>query len=169
MRNDQERAEFYRFPAWAMVLLPVVALLIQANLPLWIPAATVLDLALLMTIYFACNRRSQIVGLLTGAVIGLAQDSLGGGPIGVYGIVKTVVGYLASSLGARIDVDHPGSRLLIVFGFYYIHLGLFLLLGRVLLEREVELPGLASLAGALVNAVLAVIIFQLMDRLREKE
>ena len=169
MRNDQDRTEVYRFPVWAMVLLPVVALLIQANLPLWLPAASALDLALLMTVYFACYRRNQIVGLLIGAVIGLAQDSLGGGPIGVYGIVKTIVGYLASSLGARIDVDHPGSRLLIVFFFYYIHLGLFLLLGRVLLEREVHLPGLASLGAALVNAVVAVIIFRLMDRLRERE
>ena len=152
-----------------MVLIPLVALLLQANLPLWLPAAASLDLALLVTIYFACYKRNQAAGLLLGAVIGLAQDSLGGGPIGVYGIVKTVVGYLASSLGARIDVDHHGSRLLIVFGLCYIHLILYLLLGKVLLERDVELPGLNSLVVALVNAVVAVLIFPLMDRFRERE
>ena len=169
MANHLIRTEVYRFPVWAVILMPLLALLLQAFLPRWLPAAAALDLALLVTIYFAFNRRSQVAGLLLGAVIGLVQDSLGAGPIGVFGLVKTVIGYLASSLGVRLDVEHPGTRLLIVFAFYYMHLGLFLVVQRVLLERELELPGLSSLFVALVNAVSAVLIFQLMDRLRERE
>ncbi len=169
MQNRLEPREVYRFPLWAMVLVPMAALLLQASLPLWLPRASVLDLPLLATVYFASNRRDQTVGLLMGAIIGLAQDSLGPGPIGVFGMVKTVIGYLASSLGARIDVEHPGSRLLIVFGFFYLHLGLFWGLERVLLERAVEFGGLNTLLVALVNSVSAVLIFKLLDRLRQRE
>ena len=60
-----------------------------------------------MTIYFALSRRNPSSGLLLGMVIGLLQDSLSRTPIGLYGIAKTLVGYLSSSIGARIDVEHP--------------------------------------------------------------
>ncbi len=169
MRNRVELREVYRFPLWAMVLVPMVALLLQATVPLWLPRAAILDLPLLVTVYFASNRRDQTVGLLIGAMIGLAQDSLGPGPIGVFGMVKTLIGYLASSLGARLDVENPGSRLLIVFAFFYVHLGLFWVLEHILLERAVELGGLNSLLMALVNSVSAVLIFSLLDRLRQRE
>ncbi len=169
MHNRLGRTEVYRFPAWALVLMPLLALLLQTYLPRWLPRAAALDLPLVITIYFAFNRRSQIAGLLLGAVIGLAQDSLGPGKIGVFGMVKTVIGYLASSLGARIDVENTGTRLLVVFAFYYVHLGLLLLLQRVFLEQAVEWPGLNSLLVGLVTAFSAVLIFKLLDGLRQRE
>ena len=64
-----------------------------------------------MTIYFALSRRNPSGGLLLGMVIGLAQDSLSHTPIGLYGIAKTLVGFVASSLGSRIDVEHPAQPL----------------------------------------------------------
>ncbi len=159
--------EVYRFPIWTAVLVPLLAILVQGSLPRWFPATAALDLTLLVTVYFAVSRRSQIAGLMVGALIGLAQDSLSDGPIGLFGMVKTIVGYTASSLGARIDTEHPGIRLLVVFGFYYIHLGLYLLLQRVLLEKATDLPGTRSLAVALINAILAVILFQVLDRFKK--
>lgn len=166
MKSDFQ-VEVYRFPLWSAILFPLLAIILQGYLPMWFPATAVLDLTLLMTVYFALSRRSQIAGLFVGALIGLAQDSLGAGPIGLFGMAKTVVGYLASSLGARIDSEHAGIRLLVVFGFYYVHLGLYLFLQRVLLEQAVELPGARSLAVALINAILGVILFQLLDRFKQ--
>jgi rod shape-determining protein MreD len=148
------------------IVVAVVALLVQSSLALWFPSTVAVDMALLVTVYLGLTRRSQIVGMLYGAFIGLAQDSLGHGPIGLYGIVKTVVGYSASSLGSRMDSDHPGIRLLATFGFYYVHLGLFLLLQKVLLERPAMNPGWRSVAIALLNAVVGVLLYQLLDRLR---
>ena len=165
--RSELRVEAYRFPPWAVILIALLALWLQGYLPLWFPTASVLDLPLLVTVYFALSRRSQISGMLVGAAIGLAQDSLGHGPIGLFGMVKTVVGYAASSLSARIDTEHPGIRLVVVFVFYYIHLGLFLLLQQVLLQKAVSMPGVRSLAVALINAILAVLLFKLMDRLRK--
>ncbi len=154
---------------WVAALVALFAILIQGYLPMWFPSAAALDFSLLVTVYLGLSRRSQIAGLLYGAAIGLAQDSLGHGPIGLYGMVKTIVGYSASSLGQRIDTEHPGVRLLVVSGFYYFHLGLFILLQRVLLERGVEFPGARSLAVAMINAILAVLLFQVLDRFRREQ
>ena len=165
----QERAEVHFYKPWVLVAVPVAALSLQAFLPTWIPGLAMLDFALLVTVYFASNRRSQIVGLLMGAIIGLVQDSLSAGPIGVFGIVKTIIGYVASSLGAHIDADSPLTRTLLIFSFHYLHAGLFWIVQRVLLQKAAELPGLNELLAALVNAVCGVIIFQLLDRLRQRE
>ena len=75
-------------------------------------------------------RRSPISGLLTGAVIGLAQDMLGHNPIGIYGIAKTVVGYGASSLGVKLDVENAGARFLVTLGFYFVHSAVYFTVAR---------------------------------------
>jgi len=59
--------------------------------------------------------------LLTAAAIGVLQDSLTGHPLGLYGIAKTVVGYGASSLGVKLDVENAGSRFLVTLFFYVVH------------------------------------------------
>src|ERR1700688_3732383 len=97
-----EQIEVYRFSIPVTVGVPLIALFLQAFLPRRI--FSIFDLPLLVTIFFAMARRNPISGLFTGAAIGLAQDMLGPYPIGIYGIAKTVVGYGASSLGAKLDV-----------------------------------------------------------------
>jgi len=152
-----------------MVVVPLLAISLQTRLVLLFPLASAIDLALLVTVYFASNRRNQLVGLLMGAAIGLAQDALGSGPIGVFGIVKTLIGYFGSSLGGRIDVENPLTRLMLVFGSYYLHLGLYYILVRGLLDRPIGLPGWTSLVAAAANSLLAVVLFHLLDRLRSRE
>lgn len=166
MRSDF-RVEVYRFNPLVMILVSLVAIILQGYLPMWFPTTAALDLPLLVTVYFALSRRSQIAGLLTGAIIGLAQDSLSHGPIGMFGMVKTIVGYAASSLGVRIDTEHPGIRLLATFAFYYVHLGVYLLLQRVLLEKAIAMPGPRSLAVAVINSILGVVLFQFLDRFKK--
>ena len=82
-----------------------------------------LDLPLLITIYFGLSRRNPSTGLLLGTTIGLLQDSLSGPtvPLGLYGIAMTVVGYLASSIGARLDTEHPVARFALMAGFFVLH------------------------------------------------
>ncbi len=152
-----------------MILVPLLALSIQTRLAVYSQTASGLDLALLVTVYFASNRRSQIVGLLLGAAIGLVQDALSRGLIGVFGIVKTLIGYIASSLGAQIDVSHPAIRAILVFVSYYAHLAIYFVLVRVLLDRPMVLPPWAGVPRALVNAGVGVVLFDLLDRLRIKE
>ena len=66
-------------------------------------------------------RRSPVAGLIVGALVGLAQDSLSKNPLGMFGIVKTLVGYFAASVGLRFDVEHPLDPVLLAFFFYFFH------------------------------------------------
>ena len=71
-----EQVEVYRFN-WLITLgVPATALFLQAWLPQQFPAFAMLDLPLLVTIFFAISRRNPISGLLTGGAIGVFQDAL---------------------------------------------------------------------------------------------
>jgi rod shape-determining protein MreD len=50
-----------------------------------------------------------------GAGMGLFEDALTHHAIGVNGIAKTVVGFLAASIGVRIDVENHTIRLVLNF------------------------------------------------------
>src|SRR3954454_10163389 len=93
-----EQVEVYRFSVPAAIAIPLIALFLQAFIPMRLHFFTMFDLPLLVVIFFALARRSPVTGLLTGAAIGILQDGLPHHPIGVYGIANTVVGYGASSL-----------------------------------------------------------------------
>ncbi len=99
--TSQDQVEVYRFSPPVAIAVPLVALFLQAFLPLRLHFFSLFDLPLLVVIFFAVARRSPVAGLLTGSLIGLLQDSLTHQPIGIYGIAKTVVGFGASSLGAK--------------------------------------------------------------------
>ena len=151
---SREQIEVYRFPVIAAIGIPLVALLLQRFLPLHFASTAMFDLPLLVTIYFGVARRNQISGLLTGGVIGLIQDSLTHQPIGLYGIAKTVVGYGASSLGVKIDVDNPGSRLLVTFGFYLLHQIIYFAVARGLADSTRLGVGGWSYGGIMTNYVI---------------
>src|ERR1041385_1999436 len=86
-----------RCKAWIFILVPILAILFQVYVPLFFQFLGYLELPLLVTIYFALMRQSQIRGLFIGAAVGLAQDSLSKNPLGLIGICKTLVGYFAAS------------------------------------------------------------------------
>jgi len=122
---EARRARRTQFSVWMLVLTPALALLIQVYLPLFESLRLIsrIELPLLVTIYFGLMRHSQIRGLTLGLLLGLAQDSFSRYYIGMYGICKTMVGYLAASIGMQFDVESPLVRFLIC--------GLFLWLPRV--------------------------------------
>jgi rod shape-determining protein MreD len=166
--TSREQVEVYRFSIPATVLIPLLALFLQAFLPRRFPLFAYLDLPLLVTIFFAMARRSPIAGLLTGAIIGLLQDSLGGYPIGLYGIAKTVVGYGASSLGVKLDVENAGARLLVTLGFYMIHGAVYFIVARGLVNLSLNWSWGRSILAGLANAMLAVILFWFLDKFKQR-
>lgn len=164
--TSREEIEVYRFSLPATILIPLVALLIQAWVPVHIHFFSVFDLPLLVTIFFSVARRNQVAGLLTGALIGLAQDSLSGFPLGICGIAKTVVGYGASSLGVKLDVENPGSRLLMTVLFYFVHQVIFFTVARGLVGMAVEPLWLHELGRAVANGLMAIVLFAILDRFK---
>jgi rod shape-determining protein MreD len=166
--TSQEQVEVYRFSIPAAILIPLVAVFLQAFVPLRLGFFSIFDLPLLVVIFFAVARRSPVTGLLTGAAIGLLQDSLTHQPIGVYGIAKTVVGYGASSLGVKLDVENAGSRFLVTLFFYIAHEIVYFAVARGLVGLTLQWSWLHELGSALANALLAVALFALLDRFKQR-
>jgi rod shape-determining protein MreD len=159
--------EVHKFRAGAIVLATGLALLVQALIPIYLPKAGMLDLPLLITIYFALSRRNPSTGLLLGTVIGLLQDSLSKVPLGFYGIAKTIIGYIASSIGARLDTEHPAARFALTVLFFGVHQGVTVLTKRLLLAQPEVWFTLRLGIAAGVNAIVAVFLFLLLDHLRK--
>ncbi len=105
--------------------------------------------------------------MFLGAVIGILQDALGhDSPIGLYGIAKTFVGYVASSVGARIDTEHPASRFGLIFILFHFHQAVLAITERALLNQPARFFTPRLLLDSLVTAAFGVLIFSLLDRLR---
>ena len=166
--TSREQIEVYRFSWPVAILVPLLAIFLQAFLPLRFPFFSIFDLPLLVVIFFAMARRSQVAGLLTGSIIGILQDSLTHHPLGVYGIAKTVVGYGASSLGVKLDVESVGTRLLVTTGFYVVHQIIYFTIARGLVGLDLRWLWSRELIAAVANAVVGVLLFTLMDRLKER-
>src|SRR6201995_2942609 len=156
--NFESHIEVHKFRAGAIVGVTLLALMFQAFVPVYMERSALIDLPLLITIYFGLSRRNPSTGLLLGMTIGLLQDSLSGPtvPIGLYGIAKTIIGYLASSIGARLDTEHPAARFALTIVFFALHQGIVLLTRRMLLAQSSTWFTWHLAAAALINAVVAV-------------
>jgi len=124
---------------------------------------------LLVTVYFSLVRRSPVAGVFFGAGIGLAQDSLSHHPLGVYGIVKTLVGYSAGSVGQRFEVENSWVRLVLAFFFFFFHQFFYWVLTRALLGELVGFDLLQTIVLAMLNAAVAVPLFRVLDKLKVTE
>src|SRR5206468_5963705 len=139
-----------------------------AFVPVYFPKFATLDLLLLVVIYFGLSRRNPATGLVLGMITGLLQDSVSGPtvPLGLNGIAKTVVGYLASSIGARLDTEHPAARFALTSTFFVAHQGLIVVTRRILLAQPEPWFNMHLIFAALINGLVAVFLFLLLDRLR---
>jgi rod shape-determining protein MreD len=162
--TSSEQAQIQRFPLAVTIGAPLLAIILQSYVPIHLPFFSILDLPLLVTLVFAVTRRSPVGGLFTGAIIGLVQDSLTHQPLGVYGIAKTVVGYLASSLSLKLDVENPGSQFLMTVIFYVVHQGLYLFVARGLAAEMLQLRWAHLPIAAVVNGLIAVPLFAALDK-----
>ncbi len=169
LRIGESHIEVHKFRGGAIVAATVVALFLQTAVPVYMPKFAIIDLPLLVTIYFGLSRRNPSTGLLLGMVIGLLQDSLSGPtvPLGLYGIAKTIIGYLASSIGARLDTEHPAARFALTIVFFGLHQGLIVVTRRLLLAQPEAWFTMRLGIAAGVNAVVGVFLFMLLDRLRK--
>jgi len=167
--TSNEQVEVYRFSIPVTIGVPLLALFIQAFLPLRFPwFAVYIDLPLLVTIFFAMARRNPVAGLFTGAFIGVAQDMLGHHQIGIYGIAKTVVGYGASSLGVKLDVENAGARFLVTLGFYLVHSAVYFTVAHGLVNMTETWSWSHGILAGLANGFLGVGLFFMLDKFKQR-
>ncbi len=150
--------------------MPLASILFQVYVPHFFPFLGFLELPAAEVV--AYSQRPCAAGpvgcLLAGALVGLAQDSLSKNLLGMYGIVDTMVGYFAASVGVRLDVDHSFLRLLLAFIFYIFHQFLYWVLSRALLSQQLAFEFQKTLVLGLLNAVVGVALYHFLDKLREQ-
>lgn len=166
--TSREEIEVHKFSWLVSIGIPLLALFLQSFLSSRLRFMEYFDLPLLVTIFFAVARRRPIPGLITGAIIGTLQDALTSRSIGLNGIAKTIVGYLASSVGVKLDVENPGSRFLMTFGFYLIHQLVYTIIDLKLVVVGAHNPQSLghTLLGAVANGLLSVVLFAGLDRFK---
>ena len=161
--------EIRRYPILVYGLVPLAALVLQAWLPRVLGQFAWFDLPLVVTVYFALCRRSPIQGTLTGAAMGLFEDALTQHPIGVNGIAKTIAGFLAASVGVRIDVENHTIRLMLIFLLSLMSSGLVVFVSRFMLGLDYQWRWYTALFAALGNSLIALVLFPMLDRLQIRD
>ncbi len=167
--NFRRDLEIRRYPLLVYTLVPLAALVLQAWLPRVLGRFAWFDLPLVVTVYFALGRRSPIQGTLMGAAMGLFEDALSHHAIGVNGIAKTVAGFLAASVGIRIDVENVTIRLMLNFLLSLLASAIYVFTYRFLLGLDLEWSWFTELFKAIGNSLIAVVLFPLLDRLQIRD
>ena len=165
----QRKRGISRYRPAVVVLAPLLAILFKVYVPQLVPQLTYLSLPLLVTVYFALMRRSQVAGTFFGAAVGLVQDSLSHQPIGMFGIVMTLVGYFAASVSLRFDVANMVIRFILGFFFYFFHEFFYWVMARALLGQAIDFNPQQTLILGLLNAAVAIPLFHMLDKLRVTE
>jgi rod shape-determining protein MreD len=167
--DNRRNQEIRRFPILAYALVPLAALVLQAWLPRVLGRFAWFDLPLVVTVYFALDRRSPIQGTLMGAAMGLFEDAFSNHAIGINGVAKTVAGFLAASIGVRIDVENHTIRLVLNFLLSLLSSGIVVFVSRFLLGLELEWRWYTALFTGIGNSLIAVVLFPLLDRLQIRD
>jgi len=142
-----------------------VALALQTTLAsLVIRGTAALDLVLIVVVYLALIS-GPVTGLLLGTAAGLVQDSLSSGVIGIGGLAKTVVGFMAGVLGSQFIVTAPLTRFVVFLLATVVHAAVFMGLYTLLELRQFDSPYRAVMSQALGNALLGVVGAQLIELL----
>ena len=151
--------------AVSAMLAVALALALQTTLGRLTVGGTVsVDLVLVVVTYLALAR-GPMAGMLAGSVAGLLQDTLASGVIGIGGLSKSLVGYLAGVVAQQFILTAPVPRLVIFMGATVVHavvfMGLYVLLGL----RSFPSPYAAVLVQAAGNGLIGLVMFLIVERL----
>lgn len=146
----------------------VAAVVLQTTLARYAPqGAMSVDLVLVVVVYVALTS-GPVAGLAAGTFGGLVQDALSSGILGMGGLTKTVVGFLAGRFGTQVIVTAMLTRFLTFAAASAAHAGLFMGAYTLLGLRSFPNPLAAVGVQALGNGVLGVVAFELAEWLTER-
>jgi rod shape-determining protein MreD len=167
--NFRRELEVHRYPMLVYALVPLAALVLQAWLPRVLGRYAWFDLPLVVTVYFALGRPTPIQGTILGAAMGIFEDALSHHAIGINGVAKTVVGFVAASVGTRVDVENHTIRLILNFFLSLLSGAMYVFVYRILLGLELEWTWFTELFKAIGNSIIAVMLFPALDRLQIRD
>ena len=141
----------------------LVALVLQTTLAgLVIRGTAAIDLVLIVVVYIAL-KAGPVPGLVVGTVAGLIQDALSNPILGIGGLAKTIVGFLAGVLGTQFILTGPLPRLVMLVMATVLHAAIFMGLYVLLDLRQFPNPVPSVIGQALGNGFVGVVTFQLIE------
>ena len=142
-----------------------LALALQTTLGNALVAGTAaVDLVLVAVVYVALTSGPG-AGMLAGSLAGLIQDSLSSGVIGIGGLAKCIVGFLAGGIGQQFIVTAALPRLVMFIGATVAHAAVFMGLYVLLGLRTFPSPWSAVLGQAVGNSVVGMVAFGIIESL----
>ncbi len=162
----QREVEVFRVRPATLWVTILVALLLQTFLPLKVPLAGLMDFPLLVTVYFTLVRQNKIFGIALGTGLGLTQDALSHGYVGMFGMAKALVGYLAAFAAIRFNVESLFARSVVTASLILLHNLCMAGLQHALLDSPPAFMALDLASAVLVNVALSLIVFPVLDRFR---
>jgi rod shape-determining protein MreD len=147
----------------------VGAVLVQTALGYLVPApGRFVDPFLLAVVYTALVA-GETPGMLAGAAAGWVQDVVFGGRVlGLSALSKLAVGYLAGLAGGRFLIATTGARALAVFAASVLDGLLVPWLASVFAIEVTPLGPLAFVARASLNALVGGLLFEAVERRRQR-
>lgn len=141
----------------------LVALALQTTLAgLVIRGTAAIDLVLIVVVYIAL-KAGPVPGLVAGTVAGLIQDALSNPILGIGGLAKTMVGFLAGVLATQFILTGPLPRLVMLIMATVVHAAIFMGLYVLLDLRQFPNPVPSVIGQALGNGFVGVVTFQLIE------
>jgi rod shape-determining protein MreD len=118
----------------------------------------------IIVVYFAVVR-GEIFGAVTGAACGLIQDSFTLGVFGIYGISKTIMGYLAGYTAKRVMIASRFRLFLFMWILFTLELGFWILMYSLIFAQPLNIYGGMIFIGPLVSAIVGSQFFPLFRKM----
>lgn len=78
------------------------------------------------------------------------------------------MGFGASSLGIKLDVENAGARFLLTIFFYVVHEVVYFMIARGMVGLHMAWSWPQELLSGVANASLGVFVFMLLDRVKQR-
>ena len=149
----------------AVVIIAIAAaLVLQTTLSGLMAGGTIAVNLVLVAIVYTALAYGAVTGMLAGTIGGLTQDALSGGLVGIGGMTKTIIGFAVGVLGAQFNLSSTVPRLVMFVAATFVHEIMFEGLHAMIGGRPFGLQWSATLIQALVNSLVGVTAFMIVER-----
>lgn len=146
---------------WWVLVAAAASVAAQTTLNRYFPGGVV-DLVLVVVVFSALTS-GRVTGMWTGTLAGLMQDAMSGGVIGMAGLAKTVVGFLAGVISTQFIVTQTFARFVVFILSTVVDAVLFMGLYELLGLRQFNSPVTTIVGRSVANALLGVLAFKLVE------
>ncbi len=149
-------------PAAVGVMAAFILYALMARVSFYLPF--LINIFSIIVVYFAIVR-GEIYGAVIGALCGLLQDSFTLGIFGIYGLSKTIIGYLAGFTAKRILVAQRFRLFLFMWVLFSLELVFWILIYSLIFLQPLNIYGGLIFFGPLLSAISGSQFFPLFQKI----